>query len=167
MRCGRRDDFGGMGDRFPGPDEWRDDGTCSYCGSMNPDEMMRGIRDGTLELGPTDKGYKAYVGDANPNAGKPRIITVTNRDCFGEDGWLLVTEENVGSLPDPEYARRCYMGRWVRLGPDSATRQRKFYFQHMSEEQRREFIELLNAGTVRIGYPGYFYVTPFFIERVA
>lgn len=38
----------------------------------------------------------------------------------------------------------------------------KFYFRHLSEEQRREFVDLLNAGRVRIGMPGHFYVPPFF-----
>jgi hypothetical protein len=38
----------------------------------------------------------------------------------------------------------------------------KFYFQHLSEEQRARFIELHNMGVMQIGYPGYFYVKPFF-----
>jgi hypothetical protein len=38
----------------------------------------------------------------------------------------------------------------------------KFYFQHLDEPQRGRFIELLNAGSLNIGYPGRFYVTPFF-----
>lgn len=39
----------------------------------------------------------------------------------------------------------------------------KFYFQHLSAEQRHEFIEMLNAGTVRFGWPGRFTVLPYFI----
>lgn len=39
---------------------------------------------------------------------------------------------------------------------------RKFYFQHFDEEQGKKFIELYNARKIKIGYPGYFYVTPFF-----
>lgn len=58
----------------------------------------------------------------------------------------------------------------------------KFYFQHLSEDQRREFVELYNErprrqyddrggfevvadGTsqVAVGFPGYFYVLPFFM----
>lgn len=39
----------------------------------------------------------------------------------------------------------------------------KFYFQHLSEEQMREFIDLLNARRLNIGYPGHFYVLPYFI----
>lgn len=40
----------------------------------------------------------------------------------------------------------------------------KFYFQHLSDEQRREFVDLLNEKRVQIGYPGHFYVRPFFVS---
>jgi hypothetical protein len=42
----------------------------------------------------------------------------------------------------------------------------KFYFQHLSEEQQRAFVGLCNAGTVRLGWPGRFYVWPFFMTVV-
>lgn len=42
------------------PDHWRDDNTCSYCGSLHPDIMMEQLEAGA-EIGPTDKGYKAYL----------------------------------------------------------------------------------------------------------
>lgn len=41
----------------------------------------------------------------------------------------------------------------------------KFYFQHFSSKQQKQFIELLNAGRVKFGEPGHFYVDPFFIAR--
>lgn len=40
----------------------------------------------------------------------------------------------------------------------------KFYFQHLSPEQRAEFVELLNAKKLSIGYPGHFYSPPFFVR---
>lgn len=43
----------------------------------------------------------------------------------------------------------------------------KFYFQHLSEEQKMEFIGLLNARAVKIGYPGHFYRLPYFCQRVS
>jgi len=59
MRCPRRDAFI---DRIsPGPDAWRDDRTCSCCGSIHPDDFMTLARSGEAEIGPTDKRYKAYV----------------------------------------------------------------------------------------------------------
>lgn len=38
----------------------------------------------------------------------------------------------------------------------------KFYFQHLSADQRKRFIELNNAGRLNFGPPGYFYMLPFF-----
>ncbi len=99
----------------PNQDKWLRGGmgtqrrSCSYCGSMPGDEFMAAVRDGT-KIGPTDKSYKAYVGEM---AGK-------------------------------------------------------FYFQHLSEADRRAFLAMLNGElpeAVNIGYPGHFYVLPFFIRR--
>jgi hypothetical protein len=60
--------------------------------------------------------------------------------------------------------------------------QRKFYFQHLNEEQMREFVDLYNARPRRqysdedrsftqaegtgmlISYPGYFYASPYFMS---
>jgi len=39
----------------------------------------------------------------------------------------------------------------------------KFYFQHLSEPQMLRFIELYNSQTMKVAYPGYFYVSPFFM----
>lgn len=41
----------------------------------------------------------------------------------------------------------------------------KFYYQHLSTEQKKEFVDLLNARTLHIGYPGHFTVYPYFIGR--
>lgn len=46
---------------YLGEDEWREDQTCSYCGSINPEVFMAGIEDGSIILGPTDKSTKVYV----------------------------------------------------------------------------------------------------------
>lgn len=40
---------------------WMEDGTCSYCGSLHPDETFRRLEAGE-KLTPTDKNYKIYVG---------------------------------------------------------------------------------------------------------
>ena len=39
----------------------------------------------------------------------------------------------------------------------------KFYYQHLSQDQKLEFIDLVNSRRLAIGYPGYLYVTPFFM----
>src|ERR1700744_1017057 len=38
----------------------------------------------------------------------------------------------------------------------------KFYFQHLDAGQRAEFITLYNDRKMNIGYPGHFYVHPYF-----
>lgn len=40
---------------------WRDDHTCSYCGSLSEAEFFRRLEQGE-QITPTDKGYKAYIG---------------------------------------------------------------------------------------------------------
>ena len=40
----------------------------------------------------------------------------------------------------------------------------KFYFQHFDEDNKNEFIRLLNEDKINIGFPGRFYVLPFFIK---
>ena len=40
----------------------------------------------------------------------------------------------------------------------------KFYFQHLSEDEQRKFIGILNDGKIKFQYPGHFYVKPFFIK---
>ncbi len=44
---------------------------------------------------------------------------------------------------------------------------RKFYFQHLTTEQKKEFVQLYNDHKVKLAYPGYFYVRPFFMAQVA
>lgn len=41
----------------------------------------------------------------------------------------------------------------------------KFYFQHLSEDGRNRFVELVNSKKMRLAYPGHFYVMPFFCRR--
>ncbi len=64
--CPRRDEVGGAAvfKILEGRDFWSTDRGhrhCSYCGSAHPDDVMQGIEDGTVEVGPTDKSYKAYL----------------------------------------------------------------------------------------------------------
>lgn len=41
--------------------------TCSYCGSMHPGVLLADLEaaDGWVQLGPTDKTYKVYIGSAD------------------------------------------------------------------------------------------------------
>lgn len=62
---------------------------------------------------------------------------------------------------------------YVELSAQDMT---KFYFQHLSSDQQREFVELYNRGAIRmwgiddqgnVHDNGRFYVLPFFMRRVA
>lgn len=106
--CPRRVSEFGPWDRNAVDDAWTRDKTCSFCGSMHPDEFMRLAGSGTM-LTPTDKDYKVYV---------------------VQDGH----------------------------------KHSKFYFQHLSGDQRTAFIGLLNDYKIVLGYPGAFYVLPFFVS---
>lgn len=84
--------------------------SCSFCGSMHPNDFLNAIKNGEV-IGPTDKSYKAYVKKA-----------------------------------------------------DGVSDYGKFYYQHLDLKQRYEFCELNNEHKINIGYPGYFYVLPFFVR---
>lgn len=107
FKCPRREEVNTNIFKLPESDHWREDGRCSYCGSMSGDDFMEAVRKGD-EIGPTDKNYKCYVGG--------------------------------GAL-------------------------KKFYFMHLTTEQKKEFVDLLNKKAINIGYPGHFYSLPFFIAR--
>jgi len=70
QRCPRRGESpnpDAYGDGTSTPDRWdrrygrKGPRSCSYCGSMHPDDFLAAARDGSGELGPTDKNYKVYV----------------------------------------------------------------------------------------------------------
>ena len=49
-------------------DVWRDDNTCSFCGSIHPDDVIAHIKAGKA-LSTTDKTYKVYIeGDSRIKA---------------------------------------------------------------------------------------------------
>lgn len=74
--CPRRAEIGGMASmaNLPDHDEWRSNRTCSYCGSMHPDEVMLRLEAQNVTVGSTDKSYKIYLhndgGDPMPQPGK-------------------------------------------------------------------------------------------------
>lgn len=173
--CPRRMSDFGPWDRAEGLDEWttghglvgQDDvgPSCSFCGSLHPDRFMELVREGWV-VGPTDKNYKAYLEspltDEQKAAKRERWmerdgIARAIRDLGERDG---KTAEQVQADLDDEWTRQA--SGWLH-GEQSA----KFYYQHLSAEQRAEFIELVNSGRMVIGYPGHFYRLPFFCGRGA
>lgn len=124
---------------FNGEATWREDDACSYCGSLHPDTFMARLEAGDVELVPTDKSYKAYVKNLGGAA-----FRQTYRDC---------PPGSPPHMPD-----QC--DHWTTREID----QQKFYFQHLSADQRGRLIDLVNAGKIKFGYPGYFYVLPYFVR---
>ena len=130
---------------------------CSYCGSLLPEEFFRAIELG-CEIGPTDKTYKAYVTVPNADVGRPQITSTANFNPQSE-GYVQVTPEVAAQFP----SERLRLGDWVQVGAEQPTVPLKFYFQHLDTQALRDrFIELHNAKKIKIGFPGHFYVRPFF-----
>lgn len=140
--CPRRAETGRgpVGAGGPVTDGWFDDNTCSYCGSFNPDEFMRRLEAGDVELEPTDKSYKVYVRNAGGEGFKHTYRDCRDAQCSGPDTCT----------------------HWVTTRDRERT---KFYFQHLSIDQRKRFVDLMNAGSLKLAYPGRFYVMPFFCTR--
>lgn len=136
MKCPRRDE--GSPFKFPEKDHWGGDDTCSYCGSFNPDALMARLEKGDVKLVPTDKSYKVYV----YNEGGEKFKSWHSRKC-----------------PDVMTCDRQTCEHWTK---DDARDQTKFYFMHLSEEQMRRFVDLLNEKKLKMGEPGHFYVRPYF-----
>jgi len=168
--CPRRDDLAAFGmprqgnegeDRWRGPDH-NGVRTCSYCGSLHPDDFMRLAKD-RVRLGPTDKNYKVYVDIPETQGDELRVISAScedNKPSWGTQKW---------EVADLEILRRDGWGgsnyKWMLRAPRGVTAFGKFYFQHLSLEQRIEFVDLINQKTLNIGDPGFFYRMPFFCVK--
>lgn len=131
-----RDPFSGASSHWD-----QEDNTCSYCGSLNNDYFMQRLETGDVEVGPTDKSYKVYVRNKGGESFKQhyRNCPIKDAGCTGPDDCT----------------------HWVTREVEET----KFYFQHLTNDQMRRFVELANAGQIAMGYPGYFYTLPFFIRR--
>ena len=139
-------------------DYWRDDDTCSYCGSLSPEKFFAAVVDG-VEVGPTDKPYQAYLDPPNPNVGRVSKGGSTSGPVF-KSGGVTLDDRAPKDLTDEEYRS----GRYSRdiFSPEGPSLHHKFYFQHLSEVEMHRFIALHNDGTMKIGMPGHFYSRPFF-----
>jgi len=151
--CGRRAESGAAMSTEKDADFYREDGTCSYCGSLNPDVLMARLEAGTVKLGSTDKNYKVYV----ENDGGEQFKQ-TYRDCPKDT-------ETVGNNGNRYMTCSCKepgtCTHWVTREVNGT----KFYFQHFSPEQQKRFIELLNQKKVKFEGGLGFYVWPFFCCR--
>lgn len=132
--------------------------SCSYCGSLHSDRFMELVRAG-WEVGPTDKSYKAYL----------RQPLTADEEAQQKADWIqrdtvatAVRELGERDGKTPQQIAADLDEQWAKIPHYSRGPQAKFYYQHLSSEERTEFIELHNARRMRIGYPGHFYQPPFF-----
>lgn len=169
--CPRRMSEFGPWAHSEGEDEWVDRRaglagqervglSCSFCGSLHPDRFMELVREGWI-VGPTDKSYKAYLESPLTDEQKAAkrqqwmerdAVARAVREIGEKDG---KTAEQIQADLDEQWQEQS--GGWL-YGDQSA----KFYYQHLSAEQRAEFITLYNEGRMQVGYPGHFYALPFF-----
>jgi len=174
--CPRRMSDMGPWQRAEGLDEWRADGgvigqnrvglSCSFCGSLHPDRFMELVREGWV-VGPTDKNYKAYLG-------KPRTaedIAARKAQWLAAGAGVAQAIRDLGNRDGKDAAQidadieEEWNARHLPMLRDGCGQEAKFYYQHLSDAQRAEFIELYNEKRMTLGYPGHLYVLPFFCRR--
>lgn len=137
--------------------------SCSYCGSLHQDDFMAAVRAGA-RLGPTDKSYKVYI-DLAESMPEEKTVTTTiswtpTEEEAARSGYVELTAEYLrrNGITDTRN-----IGRWGKLSARGSVRHEKFYFQHLTQEQRQEFVELYNNKRLAIDMPGHFYRWPFFM----
>jgi hypothetical protein len=134
--CPRRVNESGPWEMRPGMDCIREDDHCSFCGALNPDTFMQRLEAGDISLEVTDKNYKVYVKNLREKGGAPFKIR-----------FKKAADTGTGEV-------------WE----DRTTDHTKFYFQHLSDEQRERFVQLYNERKINTGQMD-FYVLPFFMVR--
>lgn len=152
-----------------GEDRWRPArrpggfATCSYCGSVSEDGFFA-LVEARAVVGPTDKSYKVYLRYPNPHPDHERIVSAITFEPDDEErsAWLPVDDAVREHLERDGWRGEGYLYARYTTDPEL---QSKFYFQHLSEAGRERFVEMNNRGALRIGYPGHFYVPPFFARR--
>lgn len=141
FQCPRRSEsWVGSAPQFQRDNDYDDsDDSCRYCGSLDPDTFIARVLAGDVKLGATDKNYKVYVENDGGAAFKQSYRNCPPKsDCEGPDSCK----------------------HWVT----QETTHTKFYFQHLSKEQKQDFVNYLNEGKIKFSGGG-FYVLPFFIGR--
>ncbi len=144
---------------------WREDGTCSYCGSISPDRFLDAAAAGA-KLVPTDKNYKVYIDLLEEHPDQLRWSGGSNGQDAPGRGWkrpFELTSEERAACEGDRVDLATYT--WVYIKPRGPIRHAKFYFQHLDEAGKRRFIELLNNKALNVDTPGHFYVLPFFCVR--
>lgn len=120
-----------------GRDVWLPDRSCSYCGSLHPDDFMARVEAGDAELVGTDKDYKVYIHNAG---GSPF------KQTYRENADVPIDD----------------LSKWTTR----EIQEHKFYWYHLSEAQKQRFIELWNAKQLRLEPNFGIYRWPYFMRPV-
>lgn len=124
--------------------------TCSYCGSLHPDDVIALVRSGRPLEG-TSKRYKAYISPPNLVAGKRVRTGSESGPVFGRIKPTTRVQRILGPhdmparLGQPTLMERL-IGRYDRkiFGVGTATAFGKVYFWHFTDA---ELAELRSAAT--------------------
>jgi hypothetical protein len=94
--------------RYKSPDWWRDDGTCSFCGSITPDAFFEAAIAGQALI-PTDKPDLVRIGDRKlrfqhlGDGHREKFIALVNQRRLNIDapGYFYVMPFFCVAVPDP------------------------------------------------------------------
>lgn len=80
-------------------------------------------------------------------------------------GWTVEpTDKNYKAYLSQSASMRDQAAPGQALPSADAYRRSKFYYQHLSDAQQQQFVDLYNRGSMRLAVPGHFYVLPFFMR---
>lgn len=110
--------------------------------------------------------------DGTDDSNSPFKYSGPNRDVWQERADKMLHCSYCGSVSSKEFIE--YLMAGGELGVTDKNYKAylgdagrgKFYYQHLSEDQRKEFVELLNSRRIKFGYPGHFTALPYFIIKV-
>lgn len=123
---------------------------CSYCGSVQPEELLAAMRRGDeVMIEGTTKSYKCYVVSPNLIAGQRARLSSESGPVFRarSDDWLErlfmphSMPEHLGAPTLRERLRGVYRRHSYSAAPKNC--HDKFYFWHFTEMQFEEFRSLL------------------------
>lgn len=92
---------------------------------------------------------------------------VKHADFWINDSLMGITCCYCGSISPEEFFKLVQEGKEV-TPTDKGYKayidgDKKFYFQHLTLEDRQTFIDLYNSKKMRLAHPGHFYTRPFFV----
>lgn len=139
--------------------------SCSFCGSLHPVRFMELVRAGWV-VGPTDKNYKAYLGQPLTDAviAERKAAWLAKTDGLAEAIRQLAREDGQSEEQVESSLNLKWNERELPLLQGSCGQEAKFYYQHLTPEEMTEFVQLYNERKMHVGYPGHFYVLPFFCQ---